>query len=49
METEEKAEGFVNTFNAGDLKVNKVLEGNYTDLNDEFTGAVALKPIGEKH
>lgn len=48
VETEEKAEGFVNTFNAGDLKVNKVLEGNYTDLNDEFTVTVTLKPIGEK-
>ena len=39
---------FNNEFKSGSLKVNKVLEGNYTDPNDEFTVTVTLTAVEGK-
>ena len=48
VETQKKVDDFVNTFNSGNLYFKKVLEGNYTDPNDEFTVTVTLTAVEGK-
>ncbi|MDR7871444.1 MAG: DUF5979 domain-containing protein [Tissierellaceae bacterium] len=49
-ETEEriKVETFKNEFSAGDLTINKVITGNYSDPNDEFEVTVTISPLEGK-
>lgn len=42
-----KEDAFNNTFSAGDLTVEKVIDGNYADPNDEFKITVTVTPIGD--
>lgn len=42
-----KEDAFNNTFSAGDLTVEKVIDGNYADPNDEFEITVTVTPIGD--
>lgn len=39
-----KVDAFTNTFNAGDLTINKVITGNFVDPDDEFTITVTVTP-----
>lgn len=39
-----KVETFENEFSAGDLKIDKVIAGNYSDPNDEFEITVTITP-----
>lgn len=43
-----KDDSFNNDFDAGDLEINKVTTGNYTDPDDEFTVTVTLTPQSGK-
>ena len=43
-----KRDSFKNSFNAGNLTINKVVTGNYSDPDDEFTVTVTLTPITGK-
>lgn len=43
-----KADDFTNTYNAYDLKVTKVVKGNFADLKDEFTFNITLSKDANK-
>ncbi len=43
-----KTDAFKNSFDSGNLTVNKVIAGNYSDPNDEFEIIVTLTPVEGK-